>query len=90
MILDAKGDFKKGTHKSAFHDLSGSAVLHEAIKTALLTMQAGFPTVSDMSVAAANHLRMEGARAFVAVLLNLTEEPKKPEPDRTQNLNHKL
>lgn len=90
MNLNPKEDFKKSPVKGAFHELSASSILHEAIKTALLQMQLGLPMPTDETSATFNCLRMEGAKQFVGILLNLTEDPQPRPLDKTQNLNHKI
>jgi len=70
---------------SKHRDLMQDNALNIAIDTALLEMQRRQAVVSDKDVtgAATNHFKVQGALEFVAILRNLAETeklPDKPQP----------
>jgi len=72
MELNPKASFLKGDHAKAFADISANPVFHHALEVALSEMQLSPPKNAD---AAANWHRLEGAKEFARLLLNLTEPP---------------
>jgi hypothetical protein len=86
--INPKKDFNEGPHKKKFHDASAENWLHAAVNTALLQMQLSLPHPADMGTSASYQWRMEGAKQFIGILMNLTE-PKPERPERPeQNLKH--
>jgi hypothetical protein len=92
MTLSPKKRFQtEGGPVHVFHvELSASANFHHVLETALVEMQYQESTSPDPVVAAATHHRLAGARAFVHVLLNLSEPHTVKKSDTTTNLNHNL
>jgi hypothetical protein len=81
MILDPRKSFNESPARPFFHDASATSWFARAVEVALLEMQASLNKPGDMATAAAYHFRMEGARQFVGILMNLTETaPQKKEP----------
>jgi hypothetical protein len=91
MDFSPKADFAKGPSAAAWKDAASSRVFIEAAGAAMLDMQQRQLTAMGNEVAAANHYRMEGARTFLAILMNLTTPPPEP-PKRPQseNLKHDI
>jgi len=62
-----------------------------AIDTSLLEYQRVLcEQRGDMSVAAANHLKLCGAQEFIHVLRNLSELPQLPQVEKITNLRHNI
>lgn len=66
-----------------------SSEFQTAIEAALVQTQFNLPVVSssDPHACAANHHRMDGARQFAAILLNLADKQPLPAARPTGNLN---
>lgn len=73
-----KQEFSKGPHAAAWVDISASKTFKEAVTAALCQMQFNQGYSKDHGSAAANGLQMEGARAFLSILMNLTTPPEEP------------
>lgn len=72
MDLNPKERFLKSEYAKTFADISVNPAFHAAIETALSETQLHPPKGSD---AAANWNRLEGAKEFAHILLNLAEPP---------------
>jgi hypothetical protein len=69
--------------------VASSALFREAAGVAMLEMQARMGFVSNVNDAAANTFKMEGARMFLSVLMNLTTPPAEaPKRIKSDTLNH--
>lgn len=91
MDFSPKSNFIKGPHAASWSEVASSTMFREAGSAAMLDMQAKFPYTAQANDAAANHWRMEGARTFFAILMNLTTPPQeKLEVPKTHNLDHSL
>lgn len=73
MNLSPKDRFLKSTDARAHLDLVANPVFHHALESALSEMQLSVAKSSDP---AANWHRLEGAKQFVEILLNLADPPK--------------
>ena len=85
MTFSPKKRFMENLIAAKIHrDLVTDESFLKAIESSLLQLQAELPKVGagDMATAAANHYRMDGAREFVRVILNLAEtvSPAAPSP----------
>jgi hypothetical protein len=69
-------------------DLVVNQQFKAAVEAALVQMLVDSPQATNSEAAAAGFYRMEGARDFARVLLNLAEKPSIPSVNRTPNLNH--
>lgn len=91
MDFSPKSNFAKGPSAQPWTDVASSVLFREAASAAMLQMQANQLTAMGNEVAAANHYRLEGARTFLSVLMNLTTPPEEmPKRVRSDNLNHSL
>jgi hypothetical protein len=86
MDFSPKSDFAKGPRAAQWTDVASSALLREAVGAAMLEMQARMGFVSNVNDAAANTFKMEGARIFLSILMNLTTPPSEA-PKRVGNDN---
>lgn len=87
IALTPKARFQRTRHAKPHSDLVLSDGIQEALASALLQMQYNEGTPADPTIAAASWHRLAGARAFVAVFLNLAEPESKPAIVPRQNLN---
>lgn len=82
-----KSRFIKSQFAKPHADLVASGQFQAAVDAALLQMQLGYSATTNQLEAASNHLRMEGAQAFVATFMKLadkaTEKPKLPTDNLT-------
>lgn len=91
MDFSPKVTFSKGQYAAAWAEIASSTTFREAGSAAMLQMQANQTVALNNEYAAANHFRMEGARTFFAMLMNLTTPPEAAPPRiRTDNLDHKV
>lgn len=74
MNLSPKARFLKSPDAKLFADMAGSPSFHHAVETALSELQLS----SGKADAAANWNQLQGAKSFIAILLNLPEPPAKP------------
>lgn len=81
MTIDNKARFKNGPHSKTWSQVVVSEAFTEAANSAMLIMLSQQST----DAAAANSYRLEGARHFLGILLNLTSEKKDTRPEE-QNL----
>jgi hypothetical protein len=81
-----KTRFLKTPQAKTFADATAMPAFVSAIDAALLQMAQDMGTSQDMGTASACQLRMEGARRFVAVLMDLPNPASKPQPSRRDNL----
>jgi len=83
--------------KQMFREKEAAKLHHELVATVgfqtaglhALQAYADMLTKDDKSDAASRMHRLEGAREFWGVLLNLTEVAEMPQKHVTQNLNHR-
>ena len=91
MDFSPKANFAKGAYAAPWTEIASSALLREVAGAAMLEMQARMGFVSNVNDAAANTFKMEGARIFLSILMNLTTPPEEmPKRIRTDNLNHAI
>ena len=89
MDFSPKANFAKGPTAAAWTEVASSNLLREAASVAMLEMNATRREAPDFNTAAANAFRMEGARTFLSILMNLTTPPEAPPKRMTSdNLNH--
>lgn len=74
ILLTPKDRWMKTAECKAFADIANNAAFHRAIEVALAEMQIGVGKADP----AGNWQRLEGAKTFIGILLNLTELPKTP------------
>lgn len=74
MELTPQARFLKSPDAKYWADVSVNPAFHHALETALSVMHTTPPHSPDAS---SNWHRMEGAREFVRVLLNLAEPPQR-------------
>lgn len=76
--MTRKEEFQK-EHGGAFAKLHGTPAFQAATDLAIILMlEDQQPANSDLTVAAANHYRIEGARILLKKLAGFTEPPKEP------------
>lgn len=81
MTLTPRADFKKSDYAKVWHEATASQGFHAAVMAALVEMELRLNNAPDMATATAWHFKMAGAKQFVGILMNLTEEAgKEPEP----------
>jgi len=86
-----KVTFAKGPYATVWTNIASSSEFRDAAGTAMLQMQANLGLAATNESAAANCFKMEGARQFLSVLMNLTTPPEEPPKRiRTDNLNHSV
>lgn len=90
MDLTPRANFLKSQHKRFFHEATATDWFHAAVETALVKMQIDLKAPPDMATAASYAWRMEGAKQFVTILMNLTETEKKAPARPEQNLDHNV
>lgn len=89
MNLTPKKDFQgKKQFSDAHRDLVVSTPFREALHAALIEYMMTIGK-SD-SEPAANYHRIEGAREFIQVLLNIAEQTKSPPTPLPTNLDHQV
>jgi hypothetical protein len=89
MEFSPKSNFAKGPSAAAWTEVASSALLRESAGAAMLEMQARSGFVSNFNDAAANNFKMEGARIFLSILMNLTTPPTEtPKRETNDNLIH--
>lgn len=87
-MKSARERFIASAHRKIWHDITGTSAFEAAADTALLALTQSFGEAKDATESAAINYRIEGARAFLSILSNLTEPI--PVPRRiNDNLNHK-
>jgi hypothetical protein len=85
--------FTEGPSAAAWTDIAASKVFFESASAAMLQLQFNLGVAENSNVASSNHYKMEGARAFLGILINLTtppEEQRRPEMTLPENLDHKI
>lgn len=90
MTLDPRKRFADSAHASHWHDTVATDCFAAAAETAMVVMQSNLVPINDLANASANHFRMEGARQFLATLMNLTEKAPAPRITNTGNLEHRI
>ena len=88
MVLrfDAKLDFMKSDHAKAYREFMASSVFNSGSTAALLHYGDNLSLRTQEEAEVRFH-KLQGAREFLGVLLNLTEEPDKPTPPIVKQLN---
>lgn len=91
MDFTPKSHFSKGPHAQAWTDVASSALFRDAAGAAMLQMQANQGYSTSQNQAMANAFQMEGARAFLSILMNLTTPPSEvPARPKSENLDHRV
>jgi len=91
MDFSPKADFAKGPSAAAWKDAASSRVFIEAAGAAMLQMHANQGYSKLQTEAMANAYQMEGARAFLSILMNLTTPPaESPKRPQSENLRHDI
>ena len=90
MTLNPKKDFQDD---AALRKWWASVVeqrgFNTAINAAFITLQQGLQPPPDLATAASYAYRIEGAKQFAQILMNLSEGPKEiPMVERRDNLKH--
>lgn len=86
-----KSVFAKGPHAAQWTEVASSTLLREAASAALVQMQFNQGYSASPTEAMAKAYQMEGARAFLDILMNLTTPPKQtPERPKSENLDHSV
>lgn len=91
MDFTPKLTFAKGPSAQAWTDVASSSLFREAASAAMLQMQANQGYSKLQTEAMANAYQLEGARAFLTTLMNLTTPPvEAPKRPTSENLKHHL
>lgn len=89
MTFSPKETFAKSSMAQPWTDVVSSQLFREAVGAAMLQMQANQGFSKDQWDAIGHSLQMEGARAFLSILMNLTTPPSEiPQRPRSENLRH--
>jgi len=89
MDFSPKADFAKGPRAAQWTEVATSALFREAAGAAMLQMQANHGYSKLQTEAMANAYQLEGARAFLSILMNLTTPPTEtPKRPQSENLRH--
>lgn len=91
MDFSPKSTFAKSAAAQPWADVVSSEVFRQAASAAMLQMQfnAGYSTTQ--SFAMASWYQMEGARAFLSILMNLTTPPQEaPARPKSEKLDHSV
>lgn len=89
MTFSPKDTFAKSASAQPWTDVASSALFREAAGVALLQMQSNIGMAVSRETAEANCYKLEGARQFLAILMNLTTPPEEPRKRSTNdNLIH--
>lgn len=75
MDFTPKSTFAKSAFAQPWADIASSDLFRQAVSAAMLQMQANQGYSTNQTYAMANAYQMEGARAFLSVLMNLTTPP---------------
>ena len=90
MDFSPKSNFAKGPSAAQWTEVASSLLLREAAGAAMLQMQANLGMAQNYVDASANCFRLEGARTFLSILMNLTTPPEEvPKRVGNDNLVHK-
>jgi hypothetical protein len=82
--------FRKSDQAKAWNDISASEPFMKAGSAALLQMVMELQS-NDVSEAANNQYRIDGAKLFFRMMMNLTSsDTPKPNAPTKQNLDHKV
>jgi hypothetical protein len=76
MTLDPKKEFQDGLHAKVWADVAGSVAFSSAVTAALVIQQQTNSAPPDMATAASFAWKMEGAKQFASILMNLAEKAK--------------
>lgn len=79
-MINPKERFQKSPYNKAHADLVKQDGFHSAIEAALSVMSLNLPSTENVSRAWDNACRMQGAKDFVEILLNLSEPTKERPP----------
>lgn len=91
MDFSPKAFFAKGPMAQPWSEIASSDLFRAAASAAMLQMQANLGMAQTGVDAAANCYRLEGARTFLAIAMNLTTPPSPaPEKSKRENLDHSL
>lgn len=91
MTFLPQDSFQKGPHFKGWKDLVASEQFFAGVSAALNQLSAEASPAKDAFEAAANYHRMDGARRFLHILLNLAEtEPETGKPAKAANLQHRV
>ena len=91
IALEPKQAFIDSPQSKLWENVAESEMMRMAISAAMLQMHGsmGFPNVA--TEAAANDFRMQGARIFASILINLTTPPEQlPQRKDVGNLDHSV
>lgn len=89
MDFSPKANFAKGPNAQAWTNVASSPLFVEAAGVAMLQMQANLGASNDQWKAIGHCLQMEGARIFLAILMNLATPIEPAKPMRySDNLRH--
>lgn len=86
MTLNPKSQFQKSPLCKAHVDLVCLPGVHESLQVAMAQMQLNMGAAPDMGTAAAQAWKMQGAKEFISVWLNLAEPAPERKTEPHQNL----
>lgn len=91
MTFNPKKDFcDDANRRKQWGDISASKVFNDAITAAFVIQQQILNAPPDLATAASYAYRMEGAKQFAQILMNLSEFAQTPRPATdAHNLSHK-
>ena len=91
MDFSPKATFAKSAMAQPWADVASSALFREAAGAAMVQMQFNQGYSQTQTQAMASAYQLEGARAFLSILMNLTTPPEQaPARPRSENLNHSV
>jgi len=89
-MIKPRETFRGSPFANGWLDRVDSAQFQAAVQATMLEMNIRNSAPPDMASAASYQFRMEGAKQFLSILMNLTlEEPAKRTP-LPQNLDHRV
>jgi hypothetical protein len=91
MDLNPKQDFQNSPHAKAWDEACDTAVFRAAACAALLQMEANAEFTFEPSMSSVLNQRMQGARIFLSILMNLTRKTPAGKPlAKSANLDHSV
>jgi hypothetical protein len=91
MDFKPKDDFRNSQHAKPWGEVCDSATFRAAVTAAMLQMQANSEFTFDREKSASLDQRMQGARVFLSILMNLNSTTPEGKPlVKSANLDHNV
>lgn len=90
MDFSPKANFAKGPNAQAWTNVASSPLFVEAAGVAMLELHTESGKAESFNDAAAKAFRMEGAKAFLWMLTNLTKPVEERKPVKVAQLRHDI